>query len=36
MGTPEAAAVLDLSTGVPDHDLLPDLTDALKRIGTAG
>ncbi|XVU22365.1 PLP-dependent aminotransferase family protein [Actinoplanes sp. CA-054009] len=23
----------DLSTGVPDHDLLPDLTDALKRIG---
>jgi DNA-binding transcriptional MocR family regulator len=25
--------VLDLSTGVPDHDLLPDLTDALKRIG---
>ncbi len=25
--------VRDLSTGVPDHDLLPDLTDALKRIG---
>ncbi|GIF20464.1 DNA-binding transcriptional MocR family regulator [Actinoplanes tereljensis] len=23
----------DLSTGVPDHDLLPDLTDALKRLG---
>jgi DNA-binding transcriptional MocR family regulator len=23
----------DLSTGVPDHDLLPDLTGALKRIG---
>jgi DNA-binding transcriptional MocR family regulator len=23
----------DLSTGVPDHGLLPDLTDALKRIG---
>ncbi|MCA2216219.1 aminotransferase-like domain-containing protein [Jidongwangia harbinensis] len=23
----------DLSTGVPDHDLLPDLTDALKRVG---
>ncbi|MEV4347556.1 aminotransferase class I/II-fold pyridoxal phosphate-dependent enzyme [Actinoplanes sp. NPDC049596] len=23
----------DLSTGIPDHDLLPDLTDALKRIG---
>ena len=23
----------DLSTGVPDHDLLPSLTDALKRIG---
>jgi DNA-binding transcriptional MocR family regulator len=26
-------SVLDLSTGVPDHDLLPDLTEALKRIG---
>ncbi|MFC7272390.1 PLP-dependent aminotransferase family protein [Paractinoplanes rhizophilus] len=24
---------LDLSTGIPDHDLLPDLSDALKRIG---
>jgi DNA-binding transcriptional MocR family regulator len=23
----------DLSTGVPDHDLLPDLTEALRRIG---
>ena len=23
----------DLSTGVPDHDLLPDLTEALNRIG---
>ncbi len=33
MGTPHAARVLDLSTGVPDHDLLPDLTDALKRTG---
>src|SRR4051794_36320829 len=30
MGHPEAPAVLDLSTGVPDHDLLPDLSDALK------
>jgi DNA-binding transcriptional MocR family regulator len=27
------AARLDLSTGIPDHDLLPDLSDALKRIG---
>jgi DNA-binding transcriptional MocR family regulator len=33
MSHPEAPAVLDLSTGVPDHDLLPDLSDALKRIG---
>src|SRR3954471_8858612 len=33
MGHPEAPALLDLSTGVPDHDLLPDLSDALKRIG---
>jgi DNA-binding transcriptional MocR family regulator len=24
----------DLSTGVPDHDLLPDLTAALQRVGT--
>jgi DNA-binding transcriptional MocR family regulator len=31
MGAPKLAT--DLSTGVPDHDLLPDLTDALKRIG---
>src|SRR3954454_10128406 len=28
-----AAMPRDLSTGVPDHDLLPDLTDALRRIG---
>ncbi|WP_250002708.1 PLP-dependent aminotransferase family protein [Actinoplanes sp. M2I2] len=33
LGGPIAAVPLDLSTGVPDHDLLPDLTDALKRIG---
>ncbi len=25
--------VRDLSTGVPDHDLLPELTEALRRIG---
>src|SRR5919112_5523803 len=31
MGGP--ALPQDLSTGVPDHDLLPDLTGALKRIG---
>jgi DNA-binding transcriptional MocR family regulator len=31
MGGP--ALPRDLSTGVPDHDLLPDLTEALKRIG---
>jgi DNA-binding transcriptional MocR family regulator len=31
MGGPALAR--DLSTGVPDHDLLPDLTDALNRIG---
>jgi DNA-binding transcriptional MocR family regulator len=24
---------MDLSTGVPDHDLLPELADALRRIG---
>ena len=30
---PTAPVSRDLSTGVPDHDLLPDLTDALKRIG---
>ncbi|GAA0579533.1 aminotransferase class I/II-fold pyridoxal phosphate-dependent enzyme [Paractinoplanes ferrugineus] len=28
-----AVGAHDLSTGVPDHDLLPDLTDALKRLG---
>lgn len=28
-----APAARDLSTGVPDHDLLPDLTEALRRIG---
>src|SRR4051812_40578455 len=33
MTHPEAPAVLDLSTGVPDRDLLPGLGDALKRIG---
>ncbi|MEU4237425.1 aminotransferase class I/II-fold pyridoxal phosphate-dependent enzyme [Actinoplanes sp. NPDC026619] len=32
MGT-AAVVARDLSTGVPDHDLLPDLTDALKRLG---
>jgi DNA-binding transcriptional MocR family regulator len=31
-GTPPGVS-RDLSTGVPDHDLLPDLTGALKRIG---
>jgi DNA-binding transcriptional MocR family regulator len=31
LGGPPLAT--DLSTGVPDHDLLPDLTDALKRVG---
>ena len=30
---PLAGVTEDLSTGVPDHDLLPDLTGALKRIG---
>lgn len=33
MGGAAGAAVRDLSSGVPDHDLLPDLTDALKRLG---
>ncbi|MCY1138400.1 aminotransferase class I/II-fold pyridoxal phosphate-dependent enzyme [Actinoplanes sp. Pm04-4] len=33
LGGRAAAVSRDLSTGVPDHDLLPDLTDALKRIG---
>jgi len=27
------SAAQDLSTGVPDHDLLPDLTDTLRRLG---
>ena len=31
MGAP--ALPTDLSTGVPDHDLLPDLSGALKRLG---
>ncbi|GAB2566839.1 GntR family transcriptional regulator [Paractinoplanes abujensis] len=33
LGGQAAAVTRDLSTGVPDHDLLPDLTDALKRLG---
>ncbi|WP_236030047.1 PLP-dependent aminotransferase family protein [Paractinoplanes lichenicola] len=33
LGGQAAPVSRDLSTGVPDHDLLPDLTDALKRIG---
>jgi len=33
LGDATAHVARDLSTGVPDHDLLPDLTDALKRIG---
>lgn len=33
LGDATAQVARDLSTGVPDHDLLPDLTDALKRIG---
>ena len=33
LGGPAAPVSRDLSTGVPDHGLLPDLTDALKRIG---
>ena len=33
LGGRVAAVTRDLSTGVPDHDLLPDLTDALKRVG---
>jgi DNA-binding transcriptional MocR family regulator len=32
-GGPLTGVTNDLSTGVPDHDLLPSLTDALKRIG---
>src|SRR5262245_26391183 len=30
---PAGELVRDYSTGVPDYDLLPSLTDALKRIG---
>lgn len=33
LGGRVAAGSRDLSTGVPDHELLPDLTDALKRVG---
>jgi DNA-binding transcriptional MocR family regulator len=33
LGAAPAGLTRDLSTGVPDHDLLPDLTGALKRIG---
>jgi DNA-binding transcriptional MocR family regulator len=33
LGGPRAGASRDLSTGVPDHDLLPDLTAALSRLG---
>ena len=33
LGSALAGVSRDLSTGVPDHDLLPDLTGALKRIG---
>ncbi|MGK5681987.1 aminotransferase class I/II-fold pyridoxal phosphate-dependent enzyme [Actinoplanes sp. URMC 104] len=33
LGGQVTAVTRDLSTGVPDHELLPDLTDALKRIG---
>jgi DNA-binding transcriptional MocR family regulator len=33
LGGVAEAVSRDLSTGVPDHDLLPDLTDALKRLG---
>jgi DNA-binding transcriptional MocR family regulator len=33
LGAPPAAIPADLSTGVPDHDLLPGLADALRRIG---
>ena len=33
LGGPLAGVSRDLSTGVPDHDLLPGLTDALQRIG---
>jgi DNA-binding transcriptional MocR family regulator len=33
LGGPLAGVSRDLSTGVPDHDLLPGLAGALKRIG---
>jgi DNA-binding transcriptional MocR family regulator len=33
MGVARAATHQDLSTGVPDHDLLPDLGPALRRLG---
>ena len=33
LGGPVAAVARDLSTGVPDHELLPELTGALRRIG---
>lgn len=33
LGRPAAAVARDLSTGVPDHDLLPGLAGALRRIG---
>jgi DNA-binding transcriptional MocR family regulator len=33
LGSSPGGAPRDYSTGVPDHDLLPDLTAALKRIG---
>jgi DNA-binding transcriptional MocR family regulator len=33
LGASLTGVTQDLSTGVPDHDLLPDLTGALKRIG---
>ena len=33
LGAPAAGVDRDLSTGVPDHGLLPDLTDALRLAG---
>lgn len=35
LGAQPAALPTDLSTGVPDHDLLPDLTEALHRVRDA-
>lgn len=35
LGAQPTALPTDLSTGVPDHDLLPDLTGALRRIHDA-